>query len=215
MKHSLRFSAVLPLLFLAACSSNPKLSSNAPDNVSLSGTWLLVEDASDTIPSAANRARGERKSRGESGRGEGGRGRGGEGRRGEGRTAKGEGRSKSDRSGSNSADAYRSTRTLATLYAKTLRIEQDETSLGVGFHKLPYMDIDWGEKETAGGVIIAGWNADGHVVVFRKRERGEITETLSLDESGKILTQQVSFTGDRGERSFQRVFRLEEAKTNP
>lgn len=203
MKHPLfRLLIVFSFITLSACSSNPKLSNRASADFNLTGNWVLVDEASDTIPMLSSRNRGERKSRGQGDRP----------KKGDGRSGKRQGKGKPESDAEKSVDSYKNTRSNATLYAKTMRIEQDNTGMGIGFDKRPYMDIDWGEAETQRGIVIAGWNTDGQVEVFRKSDRGQITETFTVDDSGKFLTQQVSMKNDRSDQSYVRVFQLEEPK---
>ena len=213
-------ASILGLSILVACASTPKFSSVAPSSKNISGVWVLDESLSQDVPLFSGR--GSLRFLGSSsagqdnvpskGKGAGKANRGGGGReKGKG-VGQGKGRdgSSSEVVRSEDADSYQRQRSFPTLFVTKMKIEQDNTGMGIGFDQEPYQDIDWGLTKYDRSTVNAGWNTENKIEIIREAQRGSFTETYSINESGNVLTQTILMHKSKNQRSFTRVFNLEQ-----
>ncbi len=187
--HTLRFVLIFSLL--TGCAG---LAQKAPENVNLSGSWVLNTALSDTLPAPAARQRQKRGFPGGMSR----EGNGGMGQRGAG------GGFPRGRSGvpPNTATFSR----LPALTATEMIVEQDDASVGIDYSNQPYRDIYWGTHESGTFEVEAGWQKDA-MVVRSKNTRMKLTETFALSEDGTQLQLTVKFSGGPfGSKTLSRVF---------
>lgn len=225
--NSLATFATLSLM--VACSSTPKFSPVAPSAKNISGVWVLDESLSqnvsrfsgrgslrsldaNTSEQGEGRQKGKGAAKGNGGaRGSGGRGKGRSQRVGQGEGRGGKEGSSTKRVRSEDADSYQRQRSFPTLYVTRMKIEQDNTGMGIGFDQEPYQDIDWGVTKGDRSTVNAGWNDENKIEIIREAQRGSFTETYSINESGNVLTQTILMHKSKNQRTFTRVFNLEQA----
>jgi len=198
------FSAILitSLTLLSACAS--KLSMESPDNIDLSGTWILNTTYSqDVVLDSKNQSRGKEAGPGKGGRG----GEGGRGGRG-GKDGNGDGERR-ERPENGKERGKKQKKTLA-MTSKEMTITQNKDSIGIAYNVrsresgTSYRDIEWGQTKYWDKSIEAGWNDKEHLVIQTTNDKSDIIETYQLNAGGRVLTLMIEVNGNEYRRVFER-----------
>ena len=96
------------------------------------------------------------------------------------------------------------TQDFPVLVAKEMRIEQDDTSMGIEFDRGSYRDISWGERRRGVWEIRAGWH-EGALYIYSEAPDTSAEEIWRLSDDGDEVTIEVSIRGMAAGR-YQRIF---------
>lgn len=161
---------------LSACAS--KLEYQSPEQVNLSGDWVLNKELSQEVI-LPRPQRGSKRSKPKNG---------GDGR------ARGGKQSRNQGSG-NLANGRQSLHKPDAMTSAEISIEQSIESMGVRYDNNNYRDIDWGKIEYRNTTTIAGWQ-DETLRINVNGARLSYSEIYQLDSTSEVLTVTFKVGGD-------------------
>ena len=177
------------LCIMTACAT---LKYESPEQVDLSGSWVLDPDHSQEVVFASNNR--ANKPRGGGGEGKGRRGGGG-------REKQGQDKRSSNEDGETAQRSKPKGKPEAAI-ATEMTIQQASDSMGIMYKSGYYRDIEWGKTEQRRQKTTAGWDDDS-LVIKTEGGRRKITETYSFNEAGDRLIVLFEVDGNKYYRIYQ------------
>ena len=153
-------SRIALIVVLGFVTGCASISFEIPKSFDLTGSWILDEDSSDMPPDLSKIQQSEQR------------------------------RAISGRQSDPTDSATFVVHDFPVVAAETLRIEQDNESMGIQFGDAPYADYKWGRQIRNRWRIEVGWNGES-LVISKTRDSVRGSETYTLDSNGNILSVQV------------------------
>lgn len=174
---------------LTACAT---LKYESPEEVDLSGSWVLDPAHSQEVVFSNNSRAKKPKGGGE-----------GKGRRGGGGgTAKRGPRDDDERSSNQDGERSKPKGKPEAAIATEMTIQQASDSMGIMYKSGHYRDVEWGKTEQRKQTTTAGWQEDS-LVIKTEGGRSTMTETYSFNEAGDRLIVLFEVNGNKYYRIYE------------
>ena len=95
---------------------------------------------------------------------------------------------------------------FAVLRCRRMEIEQNVDSMGIAYDGVDYRDVSWGKRSRELWEVYTGWD-QGNLVIVSQGHNAKTTETMRLENNGRVLVIAVEVDADGEELSVTRVFR--------
>ena len=179
--EGVRSFGLAALVFCMVGCSGLKLNVQPPAGFDLSGRWILAPELSDETPDPRKlRARSDRK----------------ELKR----------RPVLSKKRALPGSLLFITSDFPVLLAERMDIEQNADSMGIEYDRGGYRDVSWGKRSRELWEVYTGWD-QGNLVIVSQGHNAKTTETMRLENNGRVLVIAVEVDADGEELSVTRVFR--------